>query len=653
MDTRREVFASLWIVLVLAGCGSSLPLEGDPPELPVDGSVGVATEELVGRVDDGFPVSSPTADQEVCHPFAMIYMDRVLQQTTSALQTSAFMQCLQDQMAETAIPCPGDPYWDQTRFIQAQRIRSALLTGNHVEMNCDPDGFTDHAPFLGYGHDTVTPWTQSNWWGRQAWDTFAPYAAGEPFAARGSDVVHEYLHTHNYGHGPDGDCAAPGACASSVCSWTSVCGGSGTPPGTPYDGSAQDARNRCAVLAGLPDTEYDARVGGGGVAPMDQAADRCLRPLLAQSAAACSATVCNADEVALLQSWNGADDEFSGSCVCVPDQRHAASFVTGTGHYLTALGGSGSLLNAVGPGRGTWQTFYLVDQNGGALAHGDVVSIRTGPSDTFVSAGTAGQSVRADATSDGSALARWSIHRVLGAGTVQDGDEIGFRNESRFRFMTAINDGGTTVVSDAVALGDWERFTYREPRRAHLVQLQAHDSRFVSFDPTVSSELVTAAAASEYIYTNTGVACVEHSDCSEGQWCRSSTCQTWRANPAARRQSFWVIDHNGGALMPGDSVSIEWSGITKFWNSCTSGTGNLQGNGDYDSYACRRFTLGRVSGSGPITHGTQITIRSVDQARFLNAIPTGYTPAHRIRNEATVASTWERFTIRFAQEARF
>ncbi|HEX6244766.1 MAG TPA: hypothetical protein VFZ61_27795, partial [Polyangiales bacterium] len=102
-------------------------------------------------------------------------------------------------------------------------------------------------------------------------------------------------------------------------------------------------------------------------------------------------------------------------------------------------------------------------------------------------------------------------------------------------------------------------------------------------------------------------------------------------------------------------VSIEWSGAPKLWSSCISGTGNLRGNSNqaFTSTGCDDFIIRRVAGTGAILQGSQVTFESVAQHRFLNALPSGLPTAFRIRNEATVPDTWERFTLHFAQGRRF
>ena len=86
-------------------------------------------------------------------------------------------------------------------------------------------------------------------------------------------------------------------------------------------------------------------------------------------------------------------------------------------HYLVAAPGGGGVLQADRTASGPWETFTVVDPNGGCVASGDVVRLRTS-SGSYLQAVSGGGGV-VDAA--GTAAGPWGAFRITraqGAGTL-------------------------------------------------------------------------------------------------------------------------------------------------------------------------------------------------------------------------------------------
>jgi hypothetical protein len=321
---------------------------------------------------------------------------------------------------------------------------------------------------------------------------------------------------------------------------------------------------------------------------------------------------CEPDDVRLLSNWSSPARRFSGTCACFPAGRHPAHFAAPDGsHFLAATNAGGSTLMTSSSATGPWESFYIVDLNGGRLMDHDAIQIRTwasnaaclglgmsacgstsgclwtpfaagggscNPGGYSLQAGAAlGSSPNANCTSSVSCggLAQWQIRHADGSpGRILDGQLVGLFNIGRGRFLSARDQGGSTLTTDQTFIGPWETFTYLEPRRALLVNVRAPDGTYARYDG-VTSTLTTSALENEY--DASGNARIE-----------------------ARQQSFWVVDHNGGALNYGDSVSFEWSLGPAEWSGCANGPGALSGDDVFTSQACERFAISACHGAATL-----------------------------------------------------
>jgi len=128
-----------------------------------------------------------------------------------------------------------------------------------------------------------------------------------------------------------------------------------------------------------------------------------------------------------------------------------------------AEGGGGGVVNANRGAIGPWETFTLIDQNGGALESGDLVNIQTIGGYFVVAEGGGGDVVNANRT----AAFTWEtfrIEKVNGGGTIGSGDTISLQAYNGWaggggNYVVAEDGGGSVVNANRGAVGSWEMFT--------------------------------------------------------------------------------------------------------------------------------------------------------------------------------------------------
>lgn len=127
------------------------------------------------------------------------------------------------------------------------------------------------------------------------------------------------------------------------------------------------------------------------------------------------------------------------------------------GTYVTAEQGGGGELRADRAVADLWETFTLLDQDGGGLEHGDLVALRGHDGVHLVVAEGAGggalsaRGPRPDITS------LFTLLREDGDGAVQSGDPIGLRAASG-HWVVAEEGGGSNLRADREERGPWETF---------------------------------------------------------------------------------------------------------------------------------------------------------------------------------------------------
>ncbi len=125
------------------------------------------------------------------------------------------------------------------------------------------------------------------------------------------------------------------------------------------------------------------------------------------------------------------------------------------GQYMVAEGAGGGAVNANRDGAGPWETFTLVDLNGGTLNHGDPVRLRSWDGLHYLIAYPNG-ALDARSTNPG-AWEAFTLERRAGGGSVRDGDGIGLRSAHNL-YVVAENGGGSVVNANRGGFGPWEEF---------------------------------------------------------------------------------------------------------------------------------------------------------------------------------------------------
>jgi hypothetical protein len=105
-----------------------------------------------------------------------------------------------------------------------------------------------------------------------------------------------------------------------------------------------------------------------------------------------------------------------------------------------------------------WETFTLVDINGGSLGSGDSVFVRAGNGQYF-QAVNGGGSTLDSASNNTLGWETVKIVRQSGAGSVQPGDVVGLQ-DSTGTWVSAENGGGGSVFAYGAAMGPWESFVF-------------------------------------------------------------------------------------------------------------------------------------------------------------------------------------------------
>lgn len=153
--------------------------------------------------------------------------------------------------------------------------------------------------------------------------------------------------------------------------------------------------------------------------------------------------------------WTGAWRAYIDDLELVTESALSVHLRAWNGPWLVAEGGGGGQVGADRAAAGPWETFALQDLNGGQLAHGDPVRLRTHDGRHWLSA-PGGGVLDARAPAPG-ATETFTLERAAGPGQVRTGDGVGLRSLAGL-FVVAEGGGGGPVAADRLALGPWETF---------------------------------------------------------------------------------------------------------------------------------------------------------------------------------------------------
>lgn len=160
-------------------------------------------------------------------------------------------------------------------------------------------------------------------------------------------------------------------------------------------------------------------------------------------------------------AFNGAS--CLGTCGDPGNGTYTTAFQSSGGFFVVAENGGGSVVNANRTGVGPWETFTLIDQNGGNLESGDLVNIQTVGGFFVVAEGGGGDVVNANRSSAGT-WETFRIEKVGGGGGIGSGDAISLQAFNGWsggggNFVVAEGGGGSVVNANRGGVGPWETFT--------------------------------------------------------------------------------------------------------------------------------------------------------------------------------------------------
>jgi hypothetical protein len=128
-----------------------------------------------------------------------------------------------------------------------------------------------------------------------------------------------------------------------------------------------------------------------------------------------------------------------------------------TGNFMGAQNDGGGAVIATATVAQAWETFTLIDSNGGLLASGDSVFVRAGNDQYFQAVNGGGSTLNAGSNNTQS----WETFKIVkasGSGVINPGDVVGLQTTSG-DWVSAANGGGSSVGAAAPALGSWESFS--------------------------------------------------------------------------------------------------------------------------------------------------------------------------------------------------
>lgn len=152
-----------------------------------------------------------------------------------------------------------------------------------------------------------------------------------------------------------------------------------------------------------------------------------------------------------------------GTCGDPGNGTYTAAFQSIFGYFVVAEGGGGDVVNANRGAIGSWETFTIIDLNGGALESGDLIHIQTVAGYYFVAESGGGDVVNANRT----VPLGWETFRIAkigGSGVIGSGNSISLQayngwNGGGGSYVVAEGGGGDVVNANRDAIGGWETFT--------------------------------------------------------------------------------------------------------------------------------------------------------------------------------------------------
>ena len=139
-----------------------------------------------------------------------------------------------------------------------------------------------------------------------------------------------------------------------------------------------------------------------------------------------------------------------------------AQFKTAKGFYIVAEGGGGGEVNANQTAPKGWETFTLIDLNGGQLNSGDSIQIKTDNKKHYwVAIGGGGQNLQANRT----VPEEWETFKIIrknGKGKIAYGDIVYLLSNKGY-FVFAENGGGSGLKANQKKPNSWTTFSMVNP----------------------------------------------------------------------------------------------------------------------------------------------------------------------------------------------
>jgi hypothetical protein len=137
------------------------------------------------------------------------------------------------------------------------------------------------------------------------------------------------------------------------------------------------------------------------------------------------------------------------------------SLRTCNGYYFCAENGGGGSVVANRTSVGQWETFSIIDLNGGNLENGNVINIRSSTGHYLRAINGGGSDIDAQSFTPYA----WESFKILKASSgdaiIRSGDKVRLYSFSHPQYLCAENGGGGVINVNRNAASDWETFTIK------------------------------------------------------------------------------------------------------------------------------------------------------------------------------------------------
>src|SRR5579859_5930263 len=253
------------------------------------------------------------------------------------------------------------------------------------------------------------------------------------------------------------------------------------------------------------------------------------------------------------------------------------------GRFVGAVNDGGGAVIAQATVAQAWETFTLVDINGGSLQSGDSVFVRAGNGQYFQAANGGGSTLDA-ASNNTLGWETFTIVKQGGSSAIASGDVVGLQ-DSTGTWVSAANGGGGSVFAYGASLGPWEELTIGGLSAAPSPPPPPTQPTTVSnvhFRTTLLNRFVGAQ--------NDGGGAVI---------AQATVAQAW--------ETFTLVDVNGGSLASGDSVFVR-AGNGQYFQAASGGGSTLNAASN-NTLGWETFTIVKQGGSSAIASGDVVGLQ--------------------------------------------